>query len=78
MLGARGAKHRDSNEHVVFKFDDANHPLNRPFGSKGFDYRDEFFRVHEPYSRDRVRVLFSIDTEKTDMNQGDSARPSRT
>jgi sugar phosphate isomerase/epimerase/type 1 glutamine amidotransferase len=70
MLGARGAKHRDSNEHVVFKFDDANHPLNRPFGSKGFDYRDEFFRVHEPYSRDRVRVLFSIDTEKTDMNQG--------
>jgi type 1 glutamine amidotransferase/sugar phosphate isomerase/epimerase len=70
MLGGRGANHRDSDEHVVFKFDDPTHPLNRAFGQQGFEYRDEFFRVHEPYSRDRVRVLFSIDTDKTDMNQG--------
>jgi len=41
-----------------------------PFGGKGFEYRDEFFRVHGPYSRHRVRVLLSIDTEKTDMKQG--------
>ena len=32
-------------------------------------YRDEFFRVHEPYSRHRVRVLMSIDTARTDMQQ---------
>ena len=30
----------------------------------------KFFRVHEPYSRHRVRVLFSIDTQKTDLQQG--------
>ena len=70
MLGARGANHRINNEHVFIKLDDPDHPVNRPFGGKGFDYRDEFFRVHEPYSRHRVRVLQSIDTEKTDMNQG--------
>ena len=70
MLGARGANHRENTERVVVKLDDPDHPLNAPFGGKGFEYRDEFFRVHEPYSRDRVRVLFSIDTEKTDMNQG--------
>jgi type 1 glutamine amidotransferase/sugar phosphate isomerase/epimerase len=70
MLGARGANHRDSDEHVFVTLDDPNHPINRVFGGKGFDYRDEFFRVHGPYSRDRVRVLLSIDTEKTDMNQG--------
>jgi type 1 glutamine amidotransferase/sugar phosphate isomerase/epimerase len=70
MLGARGASHRNNDEHVFIKLDDPNHPLNQPFGGKGFDYRDEFFRVHEPYSRHRLRVLFSIDTEKTDMNQG--------
>ncbi len=70
MLGARGASHRDNDEHVVVKLDDPGHPLNRPFGGGSFDYRDEFFRVHEPYSRDRVRVLLSIDTEKTDMAQG--------
>jgi len=70
MLGARGASHRDSDEHIFIKLDDPNHPLNQPFGGKGFEYRDEFFRFHGPYSRHRVRVLFSIDTDKTDINQG--------
>ncbi|MHC4325737.1 MAG: ThuA domain-containing protein, partial [Planctomycetota bacterium] len=69
MLGARGANHKANDEHVHIKLDDPDHPVNRPFGGKGYDYKDEFFRVHEPYSRDRVRVLQSIDTDKTDMNQ---------
>ncbi|MHC4584057.1 MAG: ThuA domain-containing protein, partial [Planctomycetota bacterium] len=38
---------------------------NQPFDGNDFEYRDEFFRVHGPYSRKRVRVLFSIDTDKT-------------
>ncbi|TKJ36476.1 MAG: hypothetical protein CEE38_11725 [Planctomycetes bacterium B3_Pla] len=70
MIGARGASHRENDEHVFIKLDDPNHPVNQSFAGKGFDYRDEFFRVHGPYSRDRVRVLMSIDTEKTDLNQG--------
>jgi type 1 glutamine amidotransferase len=70
MLGARGANHRASDEHVFIKLDDAAHPVNQAFAGQGFDYRDELFRVHEPYSRNRVRVLFSIDTEKTDLQQG--------
>ncbi len=70
MLGARGANHRASDEHVFIKLDDPGHPVTQMFGNQGFDYRDEFFRVHEPYSRNRVRVLLSIDTTKTDMNQG--------
>jgi len=70
MLGARGANHRANDEHVFIKLDDPTHPVNQAFGGQGFDYRDEFFRVHEPYSRNRVRVLLSIDTEKTDLNQG--------
>ena len=67
MLGARGANHRDSDEHVFIKLDDPGHPVTKPFGAGGFDYRDEFFRYHEVYSRDRVRVLLSIDTKKTDF-----------
>jgi type 1 glutamine amidotransferase len=70
MLGARGANHRASDEHVFIKLDDPTHPVTQMFSNQGFDYRDEFFRVHEPYSRNRVRVLLSIDTTKTDMNQG--------
>ena len=69
MLGARGANHRASDEHVFIKLDDPAHPINQPFGGRGFDYRDEFFRVYDPYSRKRVRVLFSIDNEKTDFKQ---------
>ena len=70
MIGARGASHRASDEHVFIKLDDPSHPLVQPFGAKGFDYRDEFFRVGDPYSRERLRVLMSIDTEKTDLKQG--------
>jgi type 1 glutamine amidotransferase len=69
MLGARGANHRDSRERVFIKLDDPQHPLNRVFGGQGFEYRDEFFRVHEPYSRDRLRVLLSIDVRKTDLDR---------
>jgi type 1 glutamine amidotransferase len=72
MLGARGANHRASDEHVFIKLDDPGHPVTQMFSNQGFDYRDEFFRIHEPYSRNRVRVLLSIDTTKTDMNQGPS------
>ncbi len=67
MLGARGANHMDSKEHIFIKLDDPDNPVNQPFGGKGFEYRDEFFRVHGPYSRQRVRVLLSIDTDKTDF-----------
>lgn len=70
MIGARGANHRASNERVVIRLDEPYHPVNAAFGGQGFEYRDEFFRVGDPYSRKRLRVLFSIDTEKTDLQQG--------
>ena len=70
MLGGRGANHRAPDEHVFIKLDDPAHPLNAAFGGQGFDYRSEFFRVQDPYSRKRLRVLFSIDKEKTDLKQG--------
>ncbi len=70
MLGARGANHRDSTEPVFVKVEDMAHPLTRMFDSRGFEYRDEFFRFHEVYSRQKVRVLLSIDTGRTDLNQG--------
>jgi type 1 glutamine amidotransferase len=68
MLGARGANHRVGDERVFIKLDDPQHPLNRMFDGQGFEYRSEFFRVHEPYSREKLRVLLSIDTQKTDLS----------
>ena len=78
MLGGRGARHREQDERVFTKLDSPKHPLNGPFGGQGFEYRDEFFRVHGSYSRDRVRVLFSIDTEETDLTpKGSRWKPER-
>ncbi len=74
MIGGRGANHKDNNEHVWVKLDDPAHPLVKPFAGQGFDYRDEFFRVHEPYSRERLRVLLSIDLQRTDLTQGGPPR----
>lgn len=70
MLGARGANHRENTEHVFIKLDDPDHPVVAAFGGRGFEYRDEFFRYQEVYSRNRVRVLLSIDTDKTPQDQG--------
>ncbi|HEV57143.1 MAG TPA: ThuA domain-containing protein [Phycisphaerales bacterium] len=70
MLGARGANHRESTERVFLRVDDPTHPVVRSLPGGGFEYRDEFFRFGDPYSRRRVRVLLSIDTEKTDLDQG--------
>jgi type 1 glutamine amidotransferase/sugar phosphate isomerase/epimerase len=70
MLGARGASHRDSDERVVIRVEQPAHPVTQAFESPSFEYRDEFFRFHDPYSRNRVRVLLSIDNEKTDLQQG--------
>jgi len=72
MLGTRGASHMPGNgeERVIVKLDDPGHPLNRAFGGKSFEYQSEFFRFHDPYSRNRVRVLSSIDTAATEKLQG--------
>jgi type 1 glutamine amidotransferase len=70
LIGARGANHKDSDEPVWLKLDDPNHPINQVFGGRPFEYRDEFFRPQGTYSRDRVRVLLTLDTTKTDVNKG--------
>jgi len=67
MIGGRGAAHLAQDERVAIKLDSPGHPLNRPFGGRGFEHTSEFFRTGDPYSRDRVHVLLSIDTAKTEL-----------
>lgn len=67
MIGARGANHRASDEQVFIKLEEPEHPLNQALDGRDFACRDEFFRVQDPYSRRRVRVLLRIDTDKTDL-----------
>lgn len=55
------------NEEVGIKLDDPAHPLLTAFGGKDFRLAEEIFQFREPYSRQKVRVLLSLDTETTNM-----------
>ena len=71
MLGAVEGSHREPTEIATVKIDDPGSPLMVPFAGRPFEHQDEFYRfVEPPLSRDIVRVLMSIDVEKTDLNQG--------
>ena len=70
ILGARGASHRMADEKVMVQVEDTASPLTKVFAGQSFEFVDEIFRFQPPYSREKVRVLLSIDLSKTDMNQG--------
>lgn len=66
LLGAAFNGH-PWNEEVGMKLDEPGHPLVAAFGAKDFRLADEIYQFKEPYSRDDVRVLISLDTTKTNM-----------
>lgn len=46
---------------VVIKIDDPQHPVTACFAGRPWTVRDEIYLFREPYSRDRVHVLLSLD-----------------
>jgi type 1 glutamine amidotransferase len=70
MLGAAGASHREPLEKATINVEDPTHPITRAFDGKPFEQVDEHYRLGPPYSRDKVRVLLSLDPNATDMMQG--------
>jgi type 1 glutamine amidotransferase len=65
MGGWAGAHHV---EKQMIKVDDPNSPLTKAFGRGSFEHTDEFYQfpMSSPYSREKQRVLLSIDVEKSD------------
>lgn len=66
LFGARYAGH-PWNEEVGIKLDDPRHPVNAAFAGKGLRLADEIYQFREPYSRESLRVLTSLDTTATNM-----------
>ena len=62
MMGGYFAGHPFG--HISVKVDDTESPLTAMFGGKGFEIRDEIYTFRDPYSREKLRVLMSIDWEK--------------
>jgi type 1 glutamine amidotransferase len=46
------------------RIDVPGHPVNAAFEGRGFRIADEFYELGEPYSREKLKVLISVDWEK--------------
>jgi len=74
MHGAYSRSHPWVSETVTVKVEEPDHPVVRPLG-RSFEIVDEIYEFYEePYSRERLRVLASLDTTKTDMTKPDIKR----
>jgi len=68
IIGARFDNHPwNSGSTVTLKVDEPDHPIVKAFEGKPFEVTDEIYQVKAPYSRDKLRVLLTIDTTQTDM-----------
>jgi type 1 glutamine amidotransferase len=54
-------------EEVGVKLDEPGHPLLAAFEGKDFRLTEEIFQFRDPYSREKLRVLLSLDTKTTNM-----------
>jgi type 1 glutamine amidotransferase len=50
---------------VTIRLEEPGHPLVACFGGKPFRIRDEIYIMKPPYARGKLRVLMSLDLEKT-------------
>jgi len=55
------------NEEVAVLNEEPSHPLLAAFGGKDFPIADEIYQFGPPYDRSKLRVLLSLDTERTNM-----------
>ena len=56
-------------QEVVIKPEDPKHPVNACFGGKPFTIKDEIYISREPYSREKVRVIASLDLSRMEDPQ---------
>ncbi len=75
MMGALFAGHPWGR--CAVKLDDPGHPLLRAFEGKGFWINEEMYKLREPYSRERLRVLLSFDMDRMTKDDADKGRPDR-
>ncbi|MHC4175864.1 MAG: ThuA domain-containing protein [Planctomycetota bacterium] len=48
----------------AFQVEEPDHPINKGFGGKGFWVKDEIYKMKDPYSREKLRVLLGLDMTK--------------
>lgn len=66
LLGATFTGH-PWNEEVGITVEEPWHPLVAAFGGRDFRLADEIYQYGDPYDRSKVRVLLSLDPERSNM-----------
>jgi type 1 glutamine amidotransferase len=82
MFGAYFSEHPFGE--IVVKNDDPNHPVNAAFKGKGFPFRDEMYVFgprtqagNQPYSREKMHILLSIDMAASTKLPNKGPRPDQ-
>ena len=52
---------------ITIRVEDPTNPVNAAFNGEEFTAQDEVYQLADHYSRDKLRVLLSIDTDKSDF-----------
>ncbi len=66
IIGARYQNHPwNAGSTVTLKVEEPDHPVAGAFEKRVFEVTDEIYQVTGPYSREKLRVLVSIDTDRT-------------
>lgn len=55
---------------ITVKLEEPDHPLLAAFGGKSFEVTDEIYQFKDPYSRDNLRVLLSVDNDSINADKG--------
>ncbi|MEN6574823.1 MAG: ThuA domain-containing protein [Phycisphaerales bacterium] len=71
IVGARFDNHPwGSGSTVVLRIEEPGHPLTGAFREPFFIVTDEIYQVTSPYSRENLRVLVTVDPERTRTTPG--------
>ena len=68
MIGAYFVNH-PWNEEVTVRIEEPGHPITAAFEGLTYAVADEIYQFREPYSRDRLRVLVSLDPTELDLQR---------
>jgi len=79
MLGGyeNGGHPWGADETIVIDVEDPQSPTNAAFAGERFEISDEVFQFKDHYSREKVRVLLRIDTDRTDTGPERRILPER-
>jgi uncharacterized protein len=70
MIGGMAINHPwNSNEIATLTIEEPSHPIVQPFRAARVTLNEEIYQFDDRFSRDRVRVLISLDTSSVDMKR---------